>query len=121
MIASMARTRRILGPDGDEHEAEPIGFRASGEHFNEYLLDDGVILRVKLVLTDLWKAKEAYDPYGDPPLLGGAITGRRGRCARRAQGRRRGLVKKATDSTMVTTKKFTWTGMPTKRPKKRAP
>jgi hypothetical protein len=45
----MPRTRRILGPDGQEHEAEPIGFRASGEHFNEYLLDDGSILRIKLV------------------------------------------------------------------------
>lgn len=65
----MPRTRRILGPDGQEHEAEPIGFRTSGEHFNEYLLDDGVILRVKLVLTDVWKAKEAYDSYGDPLYL----------------------------------------------------
>ena len=65
----MPRTRRILGPDGQEHEAEPIGFRAAGEHFNEYLLDDGVILRIKLVLTDVWKAKEAYDSYGNPLYL----------------------------------------------------
>jgi hypothetical protein len=62
----MPRTRRILGPDGQEHEAEPIGFRASGEHFNEYLLDDRVILRIKHVLTDVWKAREAYDSYGNP-------------------------------------------------------
>ena len=66
MTGSMARTRRILGPDGEEHEAEPIGFRASGEHFNEYLLDDGVILRIKHVLTDVWKAREAYDLSGNP-------------------------------------------------------
>ena len=62
----MPRTRKILGPDGQEHEAEPIGFRASGEHFNEYLLDDRVILRIKHVLTDVWKAREAYDSYGNP-------------------------------------------------------
>lgn len=57
---------RILGPDGQEHEAEPIGFRTSGEHFDEYLLDDGVILRIKHVLTEVWKAREAYDSYGNP-------------------------------------------------------
>jgi hypothetical protein len=62
----MPRTRRILGPDGQEHEAEPIDFRASGEHFNEYLLDDGVILRIKDVLTDVWKARDAYDSNGNP-------------------------------------------------------
>jgi hypothetical protein len=69
MTGSMARTRRILGPDGEEHEAEPIGFRASGEHFNEYLLDDGSVLRIKLVLTDVWKVKDTYDRYGDPAYL----------------------------------------------------
>jgi hypothetical protein len=65
----MPRTRRIQGSDGREHEAEPIGFRTSGEHFNEYLRDDGSILRIKLVLTDVWKAKGAYDGYGDPAYL----------------------------------------------------
>jgi hypothetical protein len=65
----MPRTRRILGPDGQEHEAEPIGFRATGEHFNEYLLDDGVVLRIKLVLTDVWKVKNVYDGDGDPVYL----------------------------------------------------
>jgi hypothetical protein len=62
----MPRTRRILGPDGQEHEAEPIGFRTAGEHFNEYLLDDGAVLRIKLVLTEVWKVREAYDSSGNP-------------------------------------------------------
>jgi hypothetical protein len=69
MSRSMARTRRILDPDGEEHEAEPIGFRSSGEHFNEYLLDDGSVLRIKLVLTDVWKVKETYDSLGNPVYL----------------------------------------------------
>jgi hypothetical protein len=54
----MPRTRTILGPDGQEHEAEPIGFRSSGEHFTEYLLDDGTVLRIKLVLTEVVKVKD---------------------------------------------------------------
>ena len=62
----MPRTRTILGPEGQEHEAEPIGFRASGEHFNEYLLDDGTVLRIKLVLTEAWKVREVYDSSGNP-------------------------------------------------------
>jgi hypothetical protein len=37
-----------------------------GEHFEEYLLDDGVIPRIKHVLTEVWKAREAYDSYGNP-------------------------------------------------------
>ena len=51
----MPRTRRIQGPDGQEREAEPVGFRTSGEHFNEYLLDDGTVLQIKLVLTEVWR------------------------------------------------------------------
>jgi hypothetical protein len=65
----MPRTRKIRGSDGREHEAEPVGFRTSGEHFNEYLLDDGSVLRIKLVLTDVWRVKNTYDTYGDPASL----------------------------------------------------
>jgi hypothetical protein len=62
----MPRTRRILGPDGQEHEAEPIGFRSAGEHFNEYLLDDGTILRIKLVVTEVLRGRDVYDALGNP-------------------------------------------------------
>ena len=55
-----------MGPDGQEHEAEPIGFRSSGEHFNEYLLDDGSVLRIKLVLTEVWTGKDVYDLGRNP-------------------------------------------------------
>ena len=65
----MPRPRKIRGPDGLEHDAEPIGFRSSGEHFNEYLLDDGSVLRIKLVLTDVWKVKGAYDSLRNPVYL----------------------------------------------------
>jgi hypothetical protein len=83
----MPRTRRILGPDGQEHEAEPIGFRASGEHFNEYLLDDRVILRIKHVLTDVWIGEGGIRLVWQPDLLRGAVADPGGRRTRRAQGR----------------------------------
>jgi hypothetical protein len=50
----MARTRTIQDPGREEHEAEPIGFRSSGEHFNEY---------------DVWKVKETYDSLQNPVYL----------------------------------------------------
>jgi hypothetical protein len=37
--------------------------RSSGEHVNEYLLDDGSVLRIKLVLTNVWKVRETYDEH----------------------------------------------------------
>lgn len=61
--------RRIQGSDGREHEAEPVGFRPSGEHFNEYLLDAGSVLRIKLVLTEVLRMKGMHDRYGNPAYL----------------------------------------------------
>ena len=37
MVRGNAEDVKDPGPGRQEHEAEPIGFRASGEHFNEYL------------------------------------------------------------------------------------
>jgi hypothetical protein len=82
-----AEDTKIRGPDGQEHDAEPVGFRSSGEHFNEYLLDDGSVLRLKLVVTEVSRVKEARDAYGDPiPREAHGSSG--SRCARRATGRR---------------------------------
>ncbi len=65
----MAGTQKIQGPDGREHEAESIGFRSSGEHFNEYLLDDGTVLRIKLVVTKVLWIKDIYDQQGNPTYM----------------------------------------------------
>jgi hypothetical protein len=65
----VAGIRKIQGPDGQEHEAEPIGFRTSAEHFNEYLLDDGSVLKVKLVMTEILKVKDMQDAFGNPAYL----------------------------------------------------
>jgi hypothetical protein len=59
-------TRKFKQSDGDEVEADVIGFRASGEHWNEYLLDDGTVFRIKLVVTEIARVKGVYDAKGDP-------------------------------------------------------
>jgi hypothetical protein len=62
----LAGTRRFKQADGDEVEAEVVGFRATGGHWNEYLLDDGTVFRIKLVVTEIARIKDRYDAKGDP-------------------------------------------------------
>jgi hypothetical protein len=62
----MPRKRMIPGPEGEGIEAEPVGFRANAEHWNEYLLDDGSVLKIKLVMTEVLRVAGQYDQMGNP-------------------------------------------------------
>ncbi len=59
-------TQKIRGPDGKDHEATPVGFQNAREHWNEYLLDDGTILRLKLVATEVLRVDDMRDESGAP-------------------------------------------------------
>jgi hypothetical protein len=65
----MPGKRTITLPDGRQIEATVLGFRAGGEHWNEYLLDDGSIVKIKLVATDVVRLDGEYDPSGNPVYL----------------------------------------------------
>ncbi len=65
----MARTRKITLPDGTEGEAEVVGHRATGEHWNEYLLDDKSVLRLKPIVTDILRVVDQHDAVGNPIYL----------------------------------------------------
>lgn len=41
-------------------------FQTGGEHWNEYLVEDGSIVRVKLVATEIIRVDGRYDPQGNP-------------------------------------------------------
>jgi hypothetical protein len=61
----VARKKKInLG--GSIVEGTEIGFRSSGEHWNEYLLDDGTVLRIKLVVSSVVLIDNMYDAEGEP-------------------------------------------------------
>jgi hypothetical protein len=50
-------------------EVTEVGFRSSGEHWNEYLADDGTVIRIKLVVTEVLRVDGAYDDEGNPGYL----------------------------------------------------
>jgi hypothetical protein len=59
--------RKIPHPDGRPRDATIMTFRPSGEHWNEYLVDDGTVIRIKLVVTEILKLDDDFDPNtGDP-------------------------------------------------------
>lgn len=62
----MARTRKVLGPDGQPHDATMLTFRTTAEDFNEYLLDDGTVVKLKVVVTEVARIDNLYDPAGNP-------------------------------------------------------
>jgi hypothetical protein len=65
----MARTRKIRGPDGKEHTAVELTFQNTREHWNEYLLDDGSIIKLKPVATEVLRIEDMYDQQGNPVYI----------------------------------------------------
>lgn len=65
----MERKRRITLPTGDTIMGTELGFRVGGEYWNEYLLDDGTVIRVKLVVTGVCRLDGKVDEKGQPAYL----------------------------------------------------
>jgi hypothetical protein len=64
----MPRTRRISFA-GTEIEVEDVNVVSSREDFNEYVLEDGRIVKVKSVLTTLAKVVGAESTDGKPVFI----------------------------------------------------
>jgi hypothetical protein len=64
----MPPTRRKiqLGPGGPEKDAQLLDIQQSSEHWNQYLLGDGTVLRIKLVATEVWRIEGEWDQEGNP-------------------------------------------------------
>jgi hypothetical protein len=50
-------------------EGTVMPFQTGGEHWNEYLVDDGTVLRVKQVATEVIRVDGYYDQEGNPMYL----------------------------------------------------
>jgi hypothetical protein len=63
------RRKRIrVGPQ-QEIDVIPVTFQASGENWNEYLLSDGTVLKIKMVATEIYRLPDVYDPDGNPQYI----------------------------------------------------
>lgn len=49
-----------------EIDADLIDVSQSGEKWNEYLLEDGTVLKIKIVVKKVFRAKGMYDPLKNP-------------------------------------------------------
>lgn len=61
--------RKIPIAGGGEADATLMPFQVGNESWNEYLLEDGTVLRVKLVATEIMRVDDAYNGDGDPVYL----------------------------------------------------
>ena len=64
--AKLTTVPKVQGPDGKEHNATPLSFQNAREHWNEYLLEDGTLLKIKLVATEAFKVEDLKDDEGNP-------------------------------------------------------
>lgn len=60
------RRRKFKKPDGTEVDVVELSFQNAREHWNEYLLDDGSVLKLKPVATEVLRVEGEYDAEGNP-------------------------------------------------------
>jgi len=61
--------KKVSLPNGQEVEGTVMPFQVGGENFNEYVVEDGTILKIKLVVTEVLRIDGAYDADGNPVYL----------------------------------------------------
>jgi hypothetical protein len=60
-------TKKIKrGEKGEFVDAQIINMTSASEYWNQYLLSDGSILKVKLVVSEILHVEGEYDCFGDP-------------------------------------------------------
>ncbi len=65
----MERKKRIEVPGLGQRDAVEVGFRSTGEYWNEYLLDDGSVLRFKSVVAEVVRVEDVFDAEGNPTYM----------------------------------------------------
>ena len=64
----MPGKRTFPGPGGQDMEGTIMTFRTAGEYWNEYLVDDGTVIKIKLVATEIVRIDGGHDPATGDPL-----------------------------------------------------
>lgn len=61
--------RKMPGPGGALVDAELVEVQNSQESWSQYLLGDGTSLKIKVVVTEVWRAEDKYDNEGNPVYI----------------------------------------------------
>lgn len=64
----MERRKRIK-INGQEVDVVQVTFQSAGENWNEYLLSDGTVLKLKVVATEIFRMADVYDADGNPQYI----------------------------------------------------
>jgi len=62
----MSKIEQFRLPNGDMVDAEDIEITQSSEHWNQYLLEDNSVIKMKLVTTKIVRLVNQYDQMGNP-------------------------------------------------------
>lgn len=62
----MANDKVTINMGGKQVLATPVDVNQSGEKWNEYLLEDGTVLKMKLVLKKVFRVDSEFDEEGNP-------------------------------------------------------
>ncbi len=62
----MERKTKVTIPNLGEINATALDINSSQETWNQYLLSDGTVLKLKVVVTEAIRADGHYDNNGDP-------------------------------------------------------
>ena len=62
----MAHEKVMINFGGRQVQATPVDVNQSSEKWNEYFMEDGTVLKMKLVLKKVFKVEGEFDPEGNP-------------------------------------------------------
>jgi hypothetical protein len=60
------RRKIAAAPGQPPKDAELVEVNNSSENWNQYLLSDGTLIKLKAVVTEVWRVEGEYDPDGNP-------------------------------------------------------
>jgi hypothetical protein len=63
------RRKITVQPGQPPREAELVQVTSAQENWNEYLLEDGSLVKTKAVLTEVWRVVGEYDAEGNPSYV----------------------------------------------------
>ena len=61
--------RRKIPYKNELKEAELIDVQQAREEWNQYLLADGSVVKIKIVVTEVWRIEREYDGDGNPVYI----------------------------------------------------